>query len=182
MNWNQTNVSTVDTYINKSVYFGASGSEGIDLRQEMNWILYGKTTFPTRVPKGHWVVYRRYDRTQKSIYYSERTKEGVGGPPHIFTDALLRTRKVPINALGLVPSQIGMQTFDKFTYYFEYTVNPKPGDNIFELDWSNHALTPNISTVTFTDRYIIKGTSDFRLENGNIQYWSVSVDYDEVAY
>jgi hypothetical protein len=186
MNWSPLqNEATVDNYINQNVYFGTmTQGEGIDLRVEMNWILYGRNTFPIRKPKGHWIVYRRFDRTQKSQYYSERTKEGVGGPAYVYTDSLLRTRRVPTDKAGLPIDglKLGGDITDKYLYYFEYTVVPKVGDQIYEIQWADHAITPTLGNINYTDRYVIKRVHDYRLEDGNVQYYVVSAQYDEVNY
>ncbi|MCK9429433.1 MAG: hypothetical protein M0R17_05475 [Candidatus Omnitrophica bacterium] len=171
MNWYKNNIST-------------SSSEGIDLRQELNWILYGRSN-PPRSPKGHWVVYRRYDQCSKSEFYSTRTHEGVGGPAYNFTDVLLRTRRVPSRKRAdmLTPTKLGADIGDTYNYYFEYTVNPKMGDHIIEIDWPDHSIKPtDILSLTFTCKYLIKRVHDYRLDNGNLQYYIISCDYDEVNY
>lgn len=186
MNWSPHEAaSTTDSYINQSVYSGAiTQGEGIDLRTEMNWILYGKLTPPTRKPKGHWIVYRRFDRCTKSEYFSERTKEGVGGPAYVYTDELLRTRRLPTDRTGLPLDsvKIGIDITEKYLYYFEYTVNPKIGDQIFEIIWNDHSITPTLGNISYKDKYLIKRVHDYRLEDGNIQYFIASTDYDEVNY
>lgn len=187
MNWYptlSTDIATTDDYINKSIYGGViNQGEGIDLRQEMRWILYGKNTFPARNPKGHWIVYRRYDLSKKSSYYSERTHEGVGGPTYEYADELLRTRRIPVNKRNdsLQALKVGLDISDAYNYYFEYTVVPKMGDHIFEINWNDHAKTPTLA-VPLIDRYLIKKVHPYRLDNGNIQYYIISCDYDEVSY
>lgn len=183
MNWTPT---SSDNYIGSSVYNNvATQGEGIDLRLEMHWILYGKSDFPPRVPKGHWVVYRRYDRTKQSQYYSNRTHEGIGGPAYEYTDTLLRTRRVPVDRKGtpIDPLKVGVDLEDKYIYYFEYTVVPKIGDHILEIQWNDHAITPVInSSLTYTTKHLIKRIHEYRLEQGNIQYYIVSAENDEVGY
>jgi hypothetical protein len=81
------------------------------------------------------------------------------------------------------PLKVGADLTDKYLYYFEYTVKPKRGDQIFEIDWDDHSITPtNISTLTLVDKYTIVRIHDYRLENGNIQYYVISTVYDEVRY
>jgi len=183
MNWFADQTDT-NNYINTNLYGGLSQSEGIDLRVEMHWLLYGKNSAPTTKPKGHWVIYRRFNRTQKSQFYSERTKEGVGGPAYVYTDELLRTRRVPTDKAGipLDPVQLGSEITERYLYYFEYTIVPKVGDNIFEIEWSDHSLTPVLGNIVYKDKYSIKRVHDYRLENGNIQYFITSTQYDEVNY
>jgi hypothetical protein len=178
-----TSSQNIDSWIGSTIYPGLSTQgEGIDLRQEMQWLLYGNPPF--RTPKGHWVVYRRYDRCKPSANFHFATKEGVSGPAYEYTDTLLRTRRVPLDSRGnpLTSLKAGADQGDRYVYYFLYTVNPKIGDHIIELNWPDHALTPNLATVPMTDRYEIKRVHDYRLEQGNIQYWITSADYDEARY
>ena len=186
MNWYPTtdsSVITTDTYINKAVYNGmTTQGEGIDLRQELHWLLYGKDTFPSRVPKGHWIVYRRFNN-EKSEYYSKRTHEGIGGPPTKYTDIFIRTRKAPVANPGILNEQPGIALVDKWNYYFEYTFKPEIGDDILEFEWPDHRLTPtSTANLKFTDRFSVNATSDYRLENGNIQYYMATCELHEVRY
>jgi hypothetical protein len=166
MNWKKTNQSLPDK---------------INLRKEMHGILYGDATQPK---KGHWIVYRRFNRCETSEYYSERTKEGVGGPANTYTDQLIRTRRVPVDKAGLPYTETppGIDLSDKYLYYFEYKINPKVGDQIFELNLCNHNLKPVMSNLVYGDRLTIKRVHDYRLECGTIQYWVVSTQIDEVSY
>jgi hypothetical protein len=186
MEWYPSVTASTDNYISNAAYGSVvTQGEGIDLRLETRWILYGKESFPTRVPKGHWIVYRRYDLTKKSEYYSIRTHEGIGGPAYQYIDTLLRTRRVPTDRKGtpVEPLKVGVDLEDKYIYYFEWTINPKVGDHILEIQWDNHAITPIINSgLIFTARYLIKRVHDYRLENGNIQYFIVSAENDEVSY
>lgn len=186
MDWSKSSVNTADTHITKTIYGGIiTDSEGINLRQEMNWILYGKNTPPVRKPKGHWVVYRRFDRSKKSKYYKSSTHEGVGGPAYKYTDELLKTRRVPLDEKGqpLDALEAGLAIGDRYAYYLEYTVVPKRGDQIFEINWSDHGIRPsNIDNITFNEKYVIKRTHPYRLEDGNIQYYIVSTKFDEITY
>jgi hypothetical protein len=153
----------------------------IDLRHEMHVILHGDLTHKKL---GHWVVYRRYDRTKPSKYYSNRTHEGIGGPAYEYTDTLLRTRRVPTDRKGLPEDalKVGVDLTDKYIYYFEYTVVPKVGDHIFEIAWPDHNLTPTLNNLNYTEKYSIKRIHDYRLEYGNVQYYITSCDHDEVSY
>lgn len=176
-------VQAVDSWVGNTYYpsFLTQG-EGIDLRIEMQQILYGS---PTRVPKGHWVILRKYDFTTASEYYHKATKEGIGGPAYAYQDILLRTRRVPVAKATdqLTPLKAGIEIGDNYIYYFTFDVNPKIGWHIMELDLSDHSTVPDINTVTISsDRYLIKRIHPYRLEHGNIQYWLVSAEYDEVSY
>lgn len=175
-------VGDVDTYINNTFYGGLSEAEGIDLRQEMRWILYGSLT---RKPKGHWIAYRRYDRCTPSQFWNKRTKEGVGGPAYEYTDEALRTRRVPTGKRSdqLDPLKAGVEISDMYTYYFEYTVNPKIGDEIYELTLNNHAPTSvTLANIPYAEKFRIKRVHPYRLENGNVQYWAAIAQFDEITY
>lgn len=160
---------------------GSNITGEIDLRHEMHVILHGDLTHKKL---GHWIVYRRFNRCERSDNYSVRTHEGIGGPSYTYTDTLLRTRRVPTDRKGLPEDalKVGVDLTEKYLYYFEYTVNPKVGDYIFEIEWADHNLTPTLSSLTYTEKYNIKRTHDYRLEQGNVQYYIVSCDRDEVSY
>lgn len=154
----------------------------INLRDELNVILHGDSN---HIALGHWIVYRRYDRNTPSVYYSNRTHEGIGGPAYTYTDTLLKTRRVPINKKGMAIEdlKVGVDIDTKYVYYFEYTVVPKVGDHIFEIEWPDHNSRPVInSSLVYTDKNLIKRVHDYRLEFGNIQYYIVSCEFDEVGY
>jgi hypothetical protein len=153
----------------------------IDLRQEMHTILYGDATHKKL---GHWVVYRRFDRSNPSEAYSNRTHEGIGAPAYEYTDTILRTRRVPTDRKGLPEDalKVGIDLTDKYIYYFEYTLVPKVGDYIFEIEWPDHNLTPTLSGLKYTEKYNIRRTHDYRMEQGNVQYYIVSCNLDEVSY
>lgn len=176
-------VPAVDTWVHSSFYpsFITQG-EGIDLRIEMQQILYGSAS---RLPKGHWVVLRKYDFCSTSSNYHQPTKEGVGGPAYNYEDILLRTRRVPLSrgSDSLTALKAGMDIGDRYIYYFTYDVNPQRGWHIMELELNDHSTIPTLGNVTYSqDRYQIKRIHPYRLENGNVQYWIVNAEYDEVNY
>lgn len=185
MNWVKTpsSVLSTDNWVSSSFYpFTSSQGEGIDLRLEMMHLLYGSAS---RLPKGHWIVYRRYLTNQPSEYYNKHTKEGVGGPTYKYQDTLLRTRRVPLakGSDSLNALKAGMEISDSYIYYFTYDVNPKRGDHIMEIILDDHSSKPNINGISYSDeRYLIKRIHPYRLENGNTQYWIVNCEYDEIRY
>ena len=171
-------VQGIDSYINNTFYQGLSSQgEGIDLRIEMNHILYGNAQ---RKPKGHWVILRSYDLCSPSQFYNKQTKEGVGGPAYNYTDTILRTRRVP-KGLGVDPLKAGNALDDAYIYYFEYNVNIKRGDHIIELFWNDHSIKPTITNDIMTERYRVVSVHPYRLENGNVQYHSVNAEIDETS-
>jgi len=184
MQWMRSlDTQNIDTFVSKTAYGNVpTQGEGIDLRIEMHNILYGSSN-PYTLPKGHWIIYRRYNRSVKSANYSNRTHEGIGGPGYTYSDELIRVRRVPTDKSGLplIETKAGFEIGDKYIYYMEYTVVPKIGDHIFELNLADHTNTPS-APFSMKDKYIIKRVHDYRLENGNVQYFVVSCDYDEVRY
>lgn len=186
MEWSATNygtsTSSVDSWVNQSYYSGLSSSEGIDLRIEMNRILYGGIG---RVPKGHWVVFRQYDKTSTSSYYNKRTHEGVGGHAFNYTDSVIRTRRIPVSRRSeqIEDLKVGGNVLDGYVYYLEYTINPRIGDDIFELELSDHTNYPGAaSTLTLQERFNIKRVHPWRLDNGNVMYWMALSESEEIIY
>ena len=121
---------------------------------------------------------------KKTESYSERTHESIGAPGYVYTDTLIRTRRVPISKEGdmLNPLKPGINIGDRYVYYFEFCVNPKIGDQIFELNLTNHKCKPIITPALYKERFTIERVHDYRLENGNVQYYIVNCGYDEMSY
>jgi len=174
-----TTVST-DNAIQDTYYPGlVSDADGIDLRIEMNRILYG-TTF--KKPLGHWVIARVFAGDEKSKYFNEFSKEGVGGPSHPYTDYLIRARRAPsrLTRSSIDGIKAGEITGHKFSYYLEYDVPLRDGDQIFELNVLDHTNKP--TSYTFVEKYDIDRVHPYRLENGNVQYLQVVCKYNNVTY
>lgn len=175
--------SSTDNFLNTSLYGGLGQGEGIDLRIELNRILYGSVG---KRPKGHWVILRKFDMSTPSDNYNRYTHEGVGGPGHEYIDVILRTRRVPVSKRSdaLEPIKAGVAIGDMYTYYFEYTVNPKIGYEILEPGPSfDHTTTsPNFTGITCQAKFTIKRVHPYRLENGNIQYWAAISEHDQVRF
>ena len=153
MNWNKDAHET-DILLNRSLYDNPnSEADGIDLREEMNIILYGS---PYKKPLGHWVVLRHFDRSSTSKYFNDISKEGIGGPAHKFTDTLLKTRRVGASTRSNTESvtKAGDIFSDKLVYYFEYDVVINNGDQIYELDVTDHSTKP--TTYNFVEKYDVK--------------------------
>lgn len=185
MQWssrNYTTTSSVDTWVNQTYYAGLGNSEGIDLRIEMNRILYGGVG---RRPKGHWIVLRQYDRTSRSEYYNTRTHEGVGGPAFTYTDSVLRTRRVPVSRRSekIEDLKVGGNVLDGYVYYLEYHINPRIGDDIFELELADHTNYPgSASTLTLQEKFRVKRVHPWRLDNGNIIYWMALSEFEDIRH
>jgi len=170
----------IDQSIQQSMYQGlTSEADGIDLRIEMNWILYGNTF---KKPLGHWVVVRSFDVASQSKYFNRYSREGVLGPAHNFTDIMVRARRVPTHKTAnemmvLKPVDI---VNDGFTYYFEWTVPIIAGSQIYELDVKDNATKP--LTYNFVEKYDVVKVLPYRLENGNVQYIAAITESDNITY
>lgn len=181
MNWfKNTTTQDVDSFINNTFYSGLSSTDGINLRMEVNNILND----PIK-GNGHYILYRRYDRSKTSEFYNPETKEGVNGPKNIYTDIIYKTRRVPYRLKGGSDSSLkpGQLIDDKFIYYFEYNVCPKRGDDVFELNLGTEEQNtiPSITTKLL-ERYIINTVHPYRQYRGRVEYWLATCTFDEVQY
>lgn len=181
MNWFKSDTTNTDSYISNTFYSGSSDTCGINLRLEMEKILKDPVC-----GKGHYVAYRRYDRTTTSEHFSKYTKEGKGGPAYIFKDEPLLTRRVPLSFKGqkVEYNKAGILDLNRFVYYFEFDTSPKRGDHIFELSLGTEEQKsiPILDELLYVERYVVVSTQPFRLHRGRIEYWSVIVEYDEIGY
>jgi len=174
--------SLTDDEIQESFYPGmTSDADGIDLRIEMNRMLYGTMT---KKPLGHWVIARVFSGDEKSVWFNEYTKEGIGGTNHPFTDYLVRARRVPgrFSRSQLNTDKIADIGQHKYVYYFEWDVPLRDGDQIYELKLNDHTNKPDINNLVFNYKEDIARVHHFRLENGNTQYIEVLCKYNNVLY
>jgi len=172
--------STTDEDIQNSYYPGLdSEADGIDLRIEMNRILYGSVL---KKPLGHWVIARVFAGDVKSPYFNEYSKEGVMGPSHPFKDYLVRARRAPsrLTRSGLDPIKSAEISQHKFSYYFEWTVPLRDGDQIFEIENADHRTKP--TNIILKEKYDIDRAYPYRLENGNVQYLQCVCKYNNITY
>lgn len=179
MEFFDTTVST-DNAIQNTYYPGLSSeADGIDLRIEMNRMLYG-TTF--KKPLGHWVIVRVFDSSSRSKYFNPYTKEGVGGPSHDFVDILVRARRAPVRMArnSTDESKAADITQHTYEYYFEYDVPVRDGDQIFELDVLDHTNKP--TSYNLVEKYDVSRVHPYRLENGNVQYMKAISRYNGITY
>jgi len=169
-----------DQDIQNSYYDGLeSEADGIDLRIEMNRILYGSVL---KRPLGHWVIARVFDGAKKSKYFNEYSKEGIMGPSHPFKDYLVRARRVASRLTrgsvdGAKPADI---TQSKYQYYFEWTVPLRDGDQIFEIENADHKTKP--TEIILKEKFDIDRVHAYRLENGNVQYITAVGKYNNITY
>lgn len=169
-----------DEDIQSTYYPGMiSEADGIDLRIEMNRILYG-TVF--KKPLGHWVIARVFDGSTKSKYFNEYSKEGIMGPSHDFKDYLVKARRVPsrLSRSKLEDEKSGELTQHRLSYYFEWTVPLRDGDQIFEIQ--NYDSITKPTEIILTEKYDIDRVYPFRLENGKVQYIQAVCKYNMITY
>ena len=154
---------------------------GIDLRQEIRDLFYGNEEI---TPIGQWVIYRRYDYNKKSIYYNEITREGVDGPKYQFIDELLLTYKwnnpMSTDAQNLQP---GLLSTPQSTFIFEYTVNPKEFDEIYEFDWCNNLVTPVLNQIPkpYKYKFNIRSVATYRLDNARKEYFLCKTTKESIS-
>lgn len=180
MNWFRGQAATTDTFIKDTVYPGLpSDADGIDLRIEMNHILYGNSF---RKPLGHWVNLRIFDRTRRSKYWNPISKEAINGPGLEYEDVLVRTRRVPYFRVLDMEENIKSATLNEFytLYYFEWNVPIKVGDQIYNIDVDDHTNKP--TDYNFVDKQDIIRVHPYRLENGNVQYLVAYCELQHITY
>lgn len=168
------------TWVQSSWPFNTA--DGIDLRKELHAILHGDGN---RSGKGHWIVYRKFDRSTYSQYYNEVTQEAVGGPKYEYTDYIIRAyRSNPLSGLGANNSSkeadVGQISIPTVVYYLEYDQSPQVGDQIFELNWESPIKPTTIVTQNpnyFRERFNIEFVHAYRLDGwGRIEYWYCGVE------
>jgi len=161
-----------------SPLYGDIAYDGISLRTEMTAMLYGTGGSP---PKGHWIVLRHFDRTSKSDYYNEFSREGIGGPTFKYNDILLRSRRVPYPRTDSTEyAKVGNILHDQYIYYFEYDIVLSTGDQIYELELDDHTYQP--TEYDFAEKYDIKRVHPYRLEHGNVVYKMAMCQYNNITY
>lgn len=117
---------------------------------------------------GHWVIYRRYDLSSKSIYVDDATNEGVDGPRWNYSDIPTLIRHDPAS----VRSTAGLIT-DVSKIFLSYKIVPKRGDVIIELnyDGENRYLTPGlIMEMDHREAYEIEDVAQKRGAGGALIY------------
>lgn len=165
-----------------SYYFSKTGTPpssptgGIDLRQQMTGIMYGDGF---NKQQGHWVIYRRFDTSQKSQYYDDNYGESVGGPTWEYEDEVVITRRVQITAGSLTrffeqEMAPGILHIDYQIFYFEHSVAPKLEDEIYEVTWEDHSVKPRIDQLDgkAIEKFNINSVVPLRGDNGRIEFYA----------
>lgn len=166
----------------------SSSLNEINLREEFHDLLFGSSSEPQR---GHWVVYRRFNLASKVANYDDVYSVGpdvahgeTRRPLYNYTDTLVMTRHDPVFSPELAEASMpaGILKGGQSIFYFEYTVRPSENDQIFDIDWSDHRVTPpsTILNGNYLKKYNIKEVFDYRGDGGNIEYWICYVNTDLV--
>ena len=180
MNFFDDKTRHVDDELQSRLYPGLeSEADGIDLRIEMNRILYGSTF---KRPLGHWVIVRVFDGSSQSKYWNKYSKEGIMGPSHDYVDYLVRCRRVPVrlSRSSMDETKTADINLHKFVYYFEWDVPVRDGDQVYELDINDHTNKP--TEYNFTEKFDVSRIHPYRLENGNVQYIAAACNLNNIVY
>ena len=163
-----------------SVYPGIS--TGIDLRVEMDELL---NTY------GHWVMVRHYDTTSYSEFWNPLTHESVGGPPHPYTDHVVRSRKVLQTTGGVLaaldmPAPVGILNVPYITYYLKWDVVDEPllnTDEIFEFPWDRIRVPgADEAAALINNKYSILESVDLLGDEGRREYYACICRADRVGW
>ena len=157
---------------------------GIDLRSELDTLFNGNDDI---VPIGQWIILRRYDIGSKSIYYNDVTKEGVGGPKWNYTDELHKAyiwNSWIADPFVETQTPAGMYDVPLVTIFMEYDVDPKDEDEIYEFDWDDHTIKPDISDIPtpYEKRMNIKSISRYRLDRARKEFYVIRAVKENVRY
>lgn len=160
-----------------------AASRYIDLRREINAMLYGDTN---TLPQGHWIIYRRYKIGEHSKYWDEDAQEALGGPKWKYTDKPIRaTYKIgsslsgsQTGSLTLVSSGIpGDFESENRVYIFEHCMHPKISDHIFEYHCEypdNAAGFIEFARTHSPVKYKLKNVEPIRVDNKIVYYLAVA--------
>lgn len=125
--------------------------------------------------KGHWIVFRKFDKTQRSKYWDEQTQSAVGGPEWVYVDQLIRVRKSR-NSPGsnaTRETEAGIRDARTEVYYLPYTVVPTEIDIIIEISPSN-GTRPSVYTIVQAKR--ILRVDPMRDIEGRVEHYQVLVE------
>lgn len=155
---------------------------GVDLRHELDELL---NTY------GHWVMVRKYDTTTHSQYWDPELREARGGPPWIYTDYVVRARKVIQTTGGVLsalemPAPPGILTIPYATYYLKWNIDGYSignSDEIYEFPWSATVVPEPSQAVGLCDRkYNILESVDLLGDAGRREYYMCICRVDEVGW
>lgn len=172
-----------DELLRSSASVDVVGNE-INARDSLHRILYGAGGRP---PAGHWIVYRKYDRTRYSQYYNPIKGEAIGGPKYAWQDILLRTRRYKGGAIQL--ARFGEESLrpllmepGEWVYYFEFVEGITAQDGIqtinieeclYEIDTPGSVYPPEITHNNLVEKYEFTRVEPIYDLYGRIEYFLV---------
>lgn len=156
----------------------------INLRQELGDLFKVSNGFG---PIGQWVILRRYDSTKLSKHYQPVTKEGIEGSKYEYKDELCLTYKWNLwigDPFSETETAAGVMNIPFVTFFFEYTIKPKEIDEIYEFEWEDNTVKPELSQIPkpYTTRYNIKNVLNYRLDNGRIEFYACRCIKENIKY
>ena len=168
-----------NSFANTSPYPGHTA--GIDLRVELDDLL---NTY------GHWVMVRKYDTTTHSEYWDDELRESRGGAPWVYTDYVVRARKVIQRSGGVLsalemPAPPGMLTIPYANYYLKWDAAGTIGnaDEIYEFPWDSDANPEPSQAVLICERkYNILESVDLLGDAGRREYYLCICRLDELGW
>lgn len=189
------------TKVNSYDIYGSLNSKSteIDLRNELKLILDGSASSPQR---GHWILLRRMDRTQKCSCWNEvaigddqylddnrkynEPKEDCticDGSGYVYQNELHITRRRIISpVIGLAAQEqhtpFGIINISYVVYYFKYHVAPKKEDKIIEI--TNDDEGKPVRPFNYEEIYNISVSEPLRDLNGRVEYWRVAVKMEGI--
>ncbi len=160
-----------------SRFLGSSVGSSIDMRESLRTILEGDGA--GMAPQGHWIIYRRFDLTQRSQYWDDEYKESIRGPSWQYTDEPHLVRYQQITSGGLVrffemEAAPGIIHVNYRIYYLKHDIAPKRTDFIYEINWPDHSEEPEIGQLVLPDddKYNINDIYPLRGDNGRIEFYA----------
>ena len=126
---------------------------------------------------GRWVIVRHFDRTKKSRYWNDQTKEPIGGPPYEYTDTVVLAAKQlafqptrPATKAGVTLMENTGAVLENFRYFIPGDVTIQEDDEILGLSY----IGPDKPEVDYLgtgsgakviDRFKVKLANDYVVSN-----------------
>jgi hypothetical protein len=140
--------------------------------------------------KAHWVILRHFDKTRKSSYWNDDTKEAVGGPAWEYGDTPTLTYSALRPPIGFgtemsanIPLMMGKMDDIHVLYFFEHDVSIDQDDVIFEVSWSGINPPSDLAALTYTKRYNVKYVFQYRADDqGRIEFQTATCRVDDVSW
>ena len=144
--------------------------DGIDLRQDMEWIINNE---------GHFVLLRRNYQIHCVCYTQQVYKDSNSACPyclgtgrvnrierHLGRKLMTLGDKLMIGRQQDTPQ--GKMLVTAYKFYFQHFVNPQQQDIIYEVSWDSRNPFKPFALIA---EYDIIGAIDMRGDRGRIEYW-----------